>query len=492
MRQRAGHIRRGAGLVLLLALGGCADMAGFSGLTPGDDGRVSSTTLPQIALPSRNEIKVPAQVARNYGGHYAAPEAERWLSGIVARLAPHTDRPNLRFSVTILNSPAINAFALPDGQLFVTRGLLAIVNDNAEMAGILAHEMAHVVVQHGDQRAEQVKTAMLVSKVVSDVVGDKQAAQRSLVASALSLASFSRQQELEADHVGIRNAARAGYDPYGAARFLESMERNNALRSALYNLPQDMREGTGFPSTHPSAPERVALSVATARQYAAPGIGERNANSFLSAIDGIIYGDEVQHGLIRGRAFIHPVFGFSFLAPEGFALENSPSAVLGVTADGRALRFDTVKVAQLLSLEEALTASAAKGLVMEQIEPCSIEGLSCAMGFARSPGWSFRIVLVRFGGAVYRFIFAASAISPTMDEAFIAAARSFRRLDAEEAKVSKPYRIRIRTVEPGDSIDKYVAMMPVGERQTERFLVLNGLDKGSRLEPGMKLKIIAE
>jgi predicted Zn-dependent protease len=398
----------------------------------------------------------------------------------------------VRFTVTILNSPGVNAFALPDGQLFVTRGLLALVNDNAEMAAIMAHEMAHVVVRHADQRTEQMKTAMLVSRVVSDVVGDKQAAQRTLVASALSLASFSRQQELEADHVGIRNAARAGFDPYGAARFLESMDRTNALRAAMFHLPAEMREGTGFLRTHPSAPERLALSVSTARQYAAPGLGERDANSFLSAIDGIVYGDEVQQGVIRGRGFIHPSFGFTFMAPEGFALENSQSAVLGVSADGRALRFDTVKVAPLLNLSEALTASAAKGLLLEKVEACEINGFACAQGFARSPGWSFRIVLVRFGGAVYRFIFAASEISPAMDEAFLASVRSFRRLSSEEASVTKPYRIRIKTAEPGDTLDRYAAMMPPGERQMEQFLVLNGLDRNAVLAAGTKLKIIAE
>ncbi|MES2905460.1 MAG: M48 family metalloprotease, partial [Pseudomonadota bacterium] len=173
--------------------------------------------------------RVPVDVVKSVGGLYEAPDLERKLASIVDRLRKSSEKPNLRYSVTILNSSAINAFALQDGQVFITRGLLALANDEAELAAVLAHEMAHIEANHTIERMDQAHSAMLASKVVMSVLGDKRAAQSMLVSGALSLASFSRKQELQADKIGIRMAAGAGYDPYGAARFLENLDRYMAL-----------------------------------------------------------------------------------------------------------------------------------------------------------------------------------------------------------------------------------------------------------------------
>src|SRR5262249_7450143 len=151
-----------------------------------------------------------------YGGIYNEPRLQTLIERTVERLVAASDRPDLHYKVTVLNSQSVNAFALPSGQLYVTRGLIALANDDSELASVLAHEMGHVLAHHAELREEHAREAELVSRVVSDVVTDPAAGALALAKSKLALASFSRAQEFEADAIGVAIAARAGYDPYGA------------------------------------------------------------------------------------------------------------------------------------------------------------------------------------------------------------------------------------------------------------------------------------
>ena len=158
------------------------------------------------------------------------------------------------YKVTILNSPAINAFALPTGQLYVTRGLIALANDTSELASVLSHEMAHVIASHAAIREDQARQAAIVSRVANDIRSDPDMARAGAGQIKMTIASFSRAQEFEADGIGVGIAARAGFDPYGAARFLTSMERNADLQAAAAG--SDPR-ALDFLSSHPATPERV-------------------------------------------------------------------------------------------------------------------------------------------------------------------------------------------------------------------------------------------
>ena len=165
-----------------------------------------------------------------YGGIYNEPRLQTLIERTVERLVAASERPDLHYKVTVLNSQSVNAFALPSGQLYVTRGLIALANDDSELASVLAHEMGHVLAHHAELREEHAREAELVSRVVSDVVTDPAAGALALAKSKLALASFSRAQEFEADAIGVAIAARAGYDPYGAVRFLTAMEHNSRLK----------------------------------------------------------------------------------------------------------------------------------------------------------------------------------------------------------------------------------------------------------------------
>jgi predicted Zn-dependent protease len=433
------------------------------------------------------------RLVSSYGGIYRAPALEALISDTVNRLVQASERPDLQYRVVLLNSPAINAFALPSGTLYVTRGLVSLANDTSELSSVLSHEMAHVVARHAAIRDDQVRQAVLVSRVISDVLNDADLGALALARSRVTLATFSRAQELEADAVGVGIAARAGFDPFGASRFLTTMGRYAAMRGVAFGRDPAHSGPIDFLSSHPSTPERISIAVANARQYSVPGDGERDRKAFLEAMDGMVYGDDPKEGFVRGRRFFHPKLGFTFTAPDGFALENTPQAVLGATATGReALRLDTARVSALQSLESYLASGWIDGVDKESVESLVVNGFPAATAIARGSQWSFRLYAIRFGTDVYRLVFAARGLDPMTDQKFRDAATTFRRVPIDEANEARPLRIRMVQVARGDTVDKLARRMVVGDRALDRFLVLNGLTRNAALKPGDHVKIVVE
>jgi len=407
----------------------------------------------------------------------------------VARLVKASERPELQYKVTILNSAAINAFALPNGQLYLTRGLVALANDKSELASVLAHEMGHVIARHADIREDQARQAALVSHVVSDVLSDPQVGALALAKSKLALASFSRAQEFEADGIGVGIAARAGYDPYGAVRFLNDMQRFAELKTGGDTDPR----ATDFLATHPATPERVQNAQANARQFGSPGTASRERAEYLARIDGMVYGEDPSEGFVRGHRFLHPKLGFTFLAPAGFTLDNTSQAVLGIKEGGaEALRFDVVQVPAKQSLRDYLTSGWMENVDPKSIEQFTVNGFPAAGASAKGSEWSFRLYAVRFGSDVYRFIFAAKERSRATDKAFRESLNSFRRMTLQEARNARPLRIKVVTAGIGATIDTMARRMATPDKKRERFLVLNGLNTGESLAPGAQVKIVVE
>ena len=221
------------------------------------------------------ETELPAAVQREhqrilaaYGGVYNDPRLQAMLEQTVERLVAASEKPDQHYKVTMLNSQSVNAFALPTGQIYVTRGLIALANDESELASVLAHEMGHVIARHAEQREEEARNADLASRTITDVVSDPEVGALALAKSKLKLVNFSRSQEFEADALGIGLAARAGYDPYGAVRFLTSMEHNSDLKAQQSGA---INPGApDFLSSHPATPERITNALSNARQYRAP------------------------------------------------------------------------------------------------------------------------------------------------------------------------------------------------------------------------------
>jgi predicted Zn-dependent protease len=470
-------------LALAVLAAACTDLGRF-------DRQAALTEPAKQAEPTGPAQREHQRILAAYGGAYQDARLEALISKTVDRLVAASERPDLHYRVTILNSPAVNAFALPTGQLYVSRGLLALANDTSELASVLSHEMAHVIARHAAIREDQARQAQLVSRVASDVFNDPQMGAMALAKSKIALASFSRAQELEADGIGVGISSRAGYDPYGAVRFLNSMGRNADLRPT--GVAADPRY-LDFLSSHPATPDRMKIAQANARQYAAPGSGERDGGAYLTSIDGLTYGEDPSEGYVRGRRFLHPRLGFTFMAPEGFALDNTAQAVLGVKDGGNeALRLDVVRVPAEQTLATYLNSGWIENIEPQSIEEMTVNGFPAATATARGDQWTFRLYAVRFGSDVYRFVFATKRKSPEFDRVVRDAVGSFRRMALSEIQSTKPLRLKIVSVQSGDTIDRMAGRMAVADHAAERFMVLNGLQSGQTLKPGEQVKIVVE
>ncbi|HEU5019487.1 MAG TPA: M48 family metalloprotease [Pseudolabrys sp.] len=480
-----GKARKLALLLALPLLAGCAAVPGNS--------RVS-LSLPSIEHAPRDtmsaaERREHLRILASYGGQYHDPRLQKLVEQTMDRLEAASKRPDQKYQITLLNSPAINAFALPNGHLYVTRGLLALANDQSELASVLAHEMGHVIARHAQIREEKARQTALISHVVSDVLDDPQVGALALAKSKLALASFSRAQEFEADGIGIGISARAGFDPYGAARFLTDMQRNVDVKAAEHAGTHAI----DFLSDHPSTPDRVRKALIDARQFSAPGVGRRDKAAYLDELDGMVYGEDPSEGFARGRRFLHPKLGFTFLAPPDFTLDNTAQAVLGLKNGGdQAMRLDVVNVPADQSLTDYLKSGWIENVEPGSAQTMKVNGFPAATALAKSKDWSFRLFALRYGSDVYRFIFAAKNLTPAVDRSFMAAIETFRRMSLKEAEQVRPLRLKIVTVRPGDTVRSLARRMAIPTLRVERFRVLNGLSSTASLTPGQKVKIVVE
>jgi predicted Zn-dependent protease len=472
-----------SGLALLLALAGCTSVPEF---------RQVSLPLPSKAAldaqPSKAAERESSRILASYGGIYENPKLQAIIVKTVARLVAASEQPELKYQVTVLNSPAINAFALPNGHIYVTRGLVALANDEAELASVLSHEMGHVIARHGAIREEQARQAAIVAHVVTDVLDDPAAGALALAKSKLTLANFSRAQELEADGIGVGISARAGYDPYGAARMLTQMQRSADLKAGKNG--SDPR-ALDFLSSHPATPERIKNALENAKQYASAG--DRDHNDYLDALDGAVYGEDPSEGLVRGRRFIHGRLGFTFTAPPNFVLDNTAQAVLGLKGEGNeALRLDVVNVPAEQTLVAYLSSGWIENVDHASVEQTTINGFPAATATATGDGWSFRLYVIRYGSDAYRFIFATKQRSIESDRAFRESVQSFRRMSLEEAEKVQPLHLAVATVLPGDTAEKLARRMAVADHALDSFRLINGLASNDTLAPGRKVKLIIE
>jgi predicted Zn-dependent protease len=451
-----------------------------------------SLQLPKLTLPQpapepveSAEQRENARILASYGGAYHDPKMQVMISKLVARLVAASEKPDQKYEVTLLNSPAINAFALPNGHLYVTRGLIALANDESELASVIAHEMGHVIAHHAQIREQQARQAALVDQVMTQVVNDPQTTALALAKSKLALASFSRAQEFEADAIGVGITARAGLDPYGASRFLTDMQRKADFKSPGAAYAPD------FLSNHPSTPARVKKAIANARQYSAPGTGERDRKGYLADVNGMIYGEDPSEGFVRGRRFLQPRLGFTFLAPSGFTLDNTAQAVLGLnTGSGEAMRLDVVTVPAEQSLADYLNSGWMDNVDPASVQTITINGFPAATATAKGEQWSFRLYAIRFGSDVYRFIFAAKNMTPAIDRSFHESILSFRRMSLKESREVHPLRVEVVNVGKHDSVATLARRMVVPNRAVERFRVLNGLGPHAQVKPGQEVKIV--
>jgi predicted Zn-dependent protease len=231
----------------------------------------------------------------------------------------------------------------------------------------------------------------------------------------------------------------------------------------------------------------------SARRASAPGIGEADRERYFTAVDGLAYGDDPADGLIRGRRFAHGRLGVAFEAPEGFSLENTSQAVLGQSPDGnKRLLFDAASTPNGESLEDVLRTTWNDTLEPGSMETTTVNGLPVAIALSRGKDWWFRLSAIRIGATTYRLILATKAGTGDLEGLFRRTVGSVRQITAEEAHALRPLRIQVVTAREGDTAEAFADRMAVGDKPLERFLLLNGLDRGGALRAGQRYKIVVE
>ena len=426
-------------------------------------------------------------VLAKYGGEYKNENTERLIAVIVGKLVATSDDPSRIYKITVLNSPKVNAFALPGGYLYVTRGLLALANDASELAAVIAHEMAHVSSDHAILRQEKVSSAAIGEQVVEKVLDSSTAGKVALAANKIRLSSFSKDQELQADAVGIRMVGRAGYDSHSAARFLETM---GAYQAYLSGGKAD--DSDSFFSSHPSTPKRVSLARRHARFFGAPDIGERARDRYLEGIDGLLYGDTPEEGFVRAQTFAHSGLGIAFTVPRGFMIDNQPKAVMISGPGDVATRFDAAVLPPTTRLAKYLKSGWITGLVEETIREEQINGLQSATAVARGEGWRFKVRVIRNGSQLYRFVSAAPQTNTNLDAVSRQISSSFRLLKKSEIASLRPLTIKVLTIRPGQTERWFVSRMKEVSNPQVLFRLINGLKQGDTLTVGQKVKIITD
>ena len=378
------------------------------------------------------------QIVRTYGGLYSDPKVERAVALIVGRLTEASPNPEQPYRVYLLDSPSVNAFALPGGYLYVTRGLLALADDSAELAAVIAHEMAHVTANHGVERQRRLERTEIAQRVATRVMDDRDA-RTAMTREQLSAAQFSRAQELEADRIGIRTMAKAGFDPKAAVDFLGSMQRYTKYREGVRGGEPSL----DFLATHPAAPQRLDKLRGLARSLEGEG-GSRERERYLAGIDGMLFGDGSDEGYVRGRSFAHPRLGIAFDVPEGYALENGEEAVIATGPGDVALRFDGVPVRNGASPSDYLRSGWVAGLSETTVRETTIAGLPAARARAFAGGYAFDVSVVRVDGQFYRFLTAAPPSVGNLAARADAITGTFRLLSDAERAGLKPLRLVVR------------------------------------------------
>lgn len=440
---------------------------------------------PRAQLGAREHPRIVA----SYGGEYKDAKTERLVARITGALTAVSENPQQSYRITILNSPAINAFALPGGYLYVTRGLLALANDASEVAAVLSHEMAHVTANHGIQRQQREEAEVIASRVVSEVLSSNLAGKQALARGKLRLAAFSRNQELQADVIGVRMLGEAGYDPYAAARFLDSM----AAYSRFSAVDPEADQSLDFLSSHPNAPQRVELARRHARAFGPEGTsGDRGRDYYLAGIDGLLYGDSPQEGYVRGQTFLHGQLGIRFDVPAGFQIDNKAEAVLATGPGEVAIRFDGISDTARRSLTDYIGSGWVTGLQPDTIRPIAVNGLEAATARASADRWDFDVTVIRIDERIYRFLTAVPKGSAALEPTASQLRASFRRMTSAEVQSLKPLRIRVVTVRPGETIATLAARMMGTDRKLDLFRLINAMQITSSVRPGDKVKIISE
>jgi len=444
--------------------------------------------------------RIGAQEHKNIVAQYGLYENEKvnaYVQEIGQKVAADTERGDVEYKFYVLDSPIVNAFAVPGGYIYVTRGLLALAGSEAELAAVLAHETGHITGKHSAERYSHGVLASVGTAVLSAAV-DKGGVSKALgLGSNLYMKSYSRTQENEADTLGLRYMTRAGYDPAAMSSFLEGLHNHAVLQSRISGDPAVENGVAAYFSTHPQTKERVAKTRKEAQAYTpAPGSGVLNRPNHLSMIDGMIFGDSPRQGFVRGQTFAHPEIGFEFNVPDGFRIENQPKQVVATDKEGAVILFDMVQAKQSRNARSYLSEEWMKGQDIGKVEDITVnlqEAATAAFpGAIKGVPVTIRVVVIEWKPKVYaRFQIAIpQGTSSGVIEDMKRSTYSFRRIGDAEKEKYQPYRVHLVTAGAGDSVSRLARQQVFEDYNEDWFRVLNGMKEWEKVQAGSVYKIV--
>ncbi len=404
-------------------------------------------------------------------------------------------RPDLEYEFRILDSPVVNAFAVPGGFIYFTRGIMAHFNNEAEFAGVLGHEIGHVTARHSaSQYSKQIlaQGALLAGIAISeDFRQYAGVAQQGL---GLLFLKFGRDDESQSDRLGVEYSTKIGYDAYEMASFFNTLDRLS---------DQGGQRLPSFLSTHPDPADRYRKVLANAEKWkSSPNVNRNelqvNRDSYLRMIDGLVYGEDPRQGFVENSVFYHPVLKIQFPIPSGWQTVNSPQQVQMAPQDGQALLQLTF--APKPTLEESASAFVTDNqLQLISQNNTTVNGYSALTTMAdqvnQQTGQTVRILsyFIQFGDVILQFNGMSLQQSfQNYQNYFLQTIKNFRDLTDPEKINRQPDRIRIKTVPRTNTFQAALTALRVPASRHEEFAILNGMELKDTVEKGMLIKVVGK
>lgn len=449
-----------------------------------------------VLMSEAQEIQMGAEAHKDVLKEYPAvanPALQAYVDAIGRNLARHSHRPNLQWRFTVVDSPDVNAFALPGGYVYVTRGILAYLDSEAELAGVIGHEIGHVTARHG-VRQQSAATAAGVGAVLGAILvpGMNNQAGASLMQTLAQAwtAGYGRDHELESDRLGAEYLAKTGYDPQAMVKVIGVLK--NQEEFAAEQAKRDGRQPKtyhGTFATHPSNDTRLKQVVGEAAKYAVANPRE-GRDDYLRHLDGMIFGDSPEQGVIRGNALLHEKLGLALQFPQGWRVQNRADRVTALSPGGDALieLLPGPKNGKPLDTLQ-------KGLKLDpgaRYDSGNLSGYPAAFAAGAQQGRPVVVAAVAFDGAQYLIAGMAkdAAVYARERAALRGAINSFHAITPAERQAARPYVIRTLAAPPGATLAELARRSPLGAEAEGQLRLMNGLYPAGEPKPGQRLKIV--
>jgi predicted Zn-dependent protease len=462
----------------------------------------AASAAPKPMKESETSRKAHAQIIQAYGV-YDDQSLQDYVSEVGQRVARQSDLPANEFKFLVVDDDSINAFTTGCCYIYVHRGLLQNLNSEAELANVLGHEVAHVTARHPQKRKTQSVLANVLATGAAIATGSGAVAQLANVGAGAWLQGYGRENELEADRLGLKFAAKAGYRPEAMAETFEMFKRGESFEIARARAEgREPRIYHGLFSSHPAPNQRViqAAKGAAKLEQGPPGGWVDNRDEYLRKLDGMVYGSSRAQGIVRDNRFYHADLGITIAFPRGWTVENQRDRLLAYTVAKDAVMQITVKGVPPNQGPREFLLTQVRGATVtggEQFTSNGMDGYSLITtngspldGGAGPVRW---IVLFR-GRSAYLFAGASKSSrgsTPESDGLFQSVAQTMRSLKPAEFPLAEPYRIRIRQATT-DNVDlgAYAADIPVEKYQKEELLLMNGLYPDKKIKAGQLYKVV--